>query len=92
VPFARVQVLRLKAGVAPRRTSDLAQVAGVALAIAAWSVDASVALGACCVVLVAAVQFAWSRGAARPAVVVGVSQLLFGLAVVGATAIGVAIA
>jgi hypothetical protein len=35
------------------------------------------------------VQFAWSRGPARPAVAVGISQLLFGLAVVAATAIGV---
>ena len=66
VPFARVQVLRLKTGVAPRRTSDLAQGAGVVLAIAAWSVDASVALGACCVLLVAAAQFAWSRARGAP--------------------------
>jgi len=92
VPFARVQVLRLKSGVAPVRVSDLAQVAGVLVAIGAWLVDPVVALGSGCVVLVTLIQLAWSRGPARPAIVVGLGQLGLGLTVVGATALGVALA
>jgi hypothetical protein len=59
--------------------------------VVAWIVDPSVGSGACCVVLVAAIQLAWSRGPARPAVVVGLAQLGFGVAVVVATALGVGI-
>ncbi len=89
VPFARVQVLRLKSGASPTVVSDVAQLAGIALAAVAWLVDADVALGAASVALVAIVQFAWSRGPARPAKVVGISQLVLGLIVVVTTAIGV---
>ena len=89
VPFARVQVLRLKSGGSSTVVSDVAQVTGIALAAVAWLVDANVALGAVSVVLVAVVQFAWSRGPARPAKVVGISQLVLGLIVVATTAIGV---
>jgi hypothetical protein len=92
VPFARVQVLRLTSGVAPTRVSDLAQLAGVALAAVAVLLDGALAAGAVAVAVVAAIQFAWSRGPARPAKVVGFSQLGFGLAVVAATALGIALA
>jgi YwiC-like protein len=91
VPFARTQVLRLKSGAATVGVSDLAQVLGVAVAVGGWLVDARVALGTGAVVLVALAQFAWSRGPARRAKVVGLWQLAFGLTVVGATAISVAV-
>lgn len=89
VPFARVQVLRLRAVPSPPRASDLAQLAGVAVAAIAVAVDDAVLAGAVAVLIVALAQRAWSRGAARPAKVVGFAQLGFGLAVVIATAIGV---
>jgi len=89
VPFARVQVLRLRTTQPSPRSSDLAQLAAVAVAAVAVAVDDSVLLGAIVVVAVALVQFAWSRGTARPARAVGFAQLGFGLAVVVATAIGV---
>jgi len=88
VPFARVQVQRLHGSPPAPRASDVAQVAGVAVAAVAVAVDSGVLAGAIAMVLVAIVQFAWSRGRARPAIAVGVSQLVFGLAVVVATAIG----
>lgn len=89
VPFARVQVQRLH-GIPPSPlASDGAQIAGVALAAIAVAVDDAVLAGAVAVVLVTLVQFVWSRGPARPALAVGLSQLGFGLAVVVATAIGV---
>ena len=89
VPFARVQVLRLRAVPPSPRTSDLAQVAGIMVAIVAVAVEPAVLVGAIAVAMVALVQFAWSRGPARPAKAVGFSQLGFGLVVVVATAIGV---
>jgi hypothetical protein len=89
VPFARVQVLRLRAAPPTPTVSDVAQLAGLVVAAVAVAVDAAVLAGAIAVGVVAIVQFVWSRGPARPAVAVGISQLLFGLAVVAATAIGV---
>ncbi len=92
VTFARVQVLRLRRGVTSTHASDVAQLVGVMVAIAAWIVEPSVALGSIAVLVVVVAQFAWSRGPARPAKVVGLWQLVFGLSVVGATALGVALA
>jgi len=89
VPFARTQVLRLRTTPPSPRTSDVAQLAGVAVAAIAVAVDDAVLVGAAAVALVALVQIAWSRGPARPAKAVGFAQLGFGLAVVVATAIGV---
>ncbi len=89
VPFARVQVLRLRSTTPSTAPSDLGQLAALVVAALAVVVDVSVLLGAVAVVVIAVVQFLWSRGPARPAKVVGFSQLGFGLAVVAATAIGV---
>jgi hypothetical protein len=88
VPFARVQVQRLHGTPPSPRVSDIAQLAGIGLAALAVVVDGAVMAGALAVLVVGVVQFAWSRGPARAAVAVGVSQLGFGLAVVAATAIG----
>jgi hypothetical protein len=90
VPFARVQVQRLRATPPPPMASDLAQLAGVVLAAVAVAFDDRVLAGAAAVLAVAVAQVAWSRGPARPALAVGFSQLAFGLLVVVATAIGVA--
>jgi hypothetical protein len=89
VPFARVQVLRLRATPPSTVVSDLSQVAGVVLAAVAYAVDPAVLAGAVAVSVIALVQLAWSRGPARPARVVGFALLGFGIAVVVATAIGV---
>jgi len=89
VTFARVQVLRLHHGTSSTTTSDLAQLAGVAVAMVAWLVDTGVVVGAICVLAVTTAQFAWSRGPARQAKVVGIWQMVFGLVVVAGTAIGV---
>jgi hypothetical protein len=89
VPFARVQVQRLHGTPPSPRMSDIAQIAGVVVAAIAVGVDDAVLAGSVAVVAVALVQFLWSRGPARPAIAVGMSQLGFGLAVVVATAIGV---
>lgn len=89
IPFARVQVLRLRATPPSNLASVLGQLAGLVVSAIAVAVDTSVALGAAAVAALVVVQFGWSRGPARPAKVVGFSQLGFGLSVVVATAIGV---
>jgi hypothetical protein len=89
VSFARGQVLRLRSGASSTRVSDVAQLAGAVIAVVSWLVDPDVAIGAVCVLAVIGAQFAWSRGPARRAKVVGFWQLGFGLAIVVATAIGV---
>ncbi len=89
VPFARVQVLRLRSVPPSPRSSDLAQLAGIAIAAIAVAVDDAVWLGAIAVAIVAAAQFLWSRRPARKALAVGIAQLGFGLTVVIATAVGV---
>ena len=92
VTFARVQVTRGRSQATPRVASDVAQVAGVVGALVACAVDADATVGAVCVLAVAIAQFVWSRGTARPAKVVGVGQLLFGIVVVSGAAIGFALA
>lgn len=89
VTFARGQVLRLRSGASSTTASDVAQVLGLVIAIVAWLVDPEVAVGALCVVAVIGAQYAWSRGPARRAKVVGFWQLGFGLAIVVGTAVGV---
>ncbi len=89
VAFARGQVLRLHHGTTSTTTSDVAQVAGLAIAMVAWAVDHSVAGGSVCVLAVVVAQFAWSRGPVRPAKVVGIWQMVFGLIVVAGATIGV---
>ena len=69
--------------------SDVAQVVGVVIAITAGLIDPAVWIGAGCVFAVVAVQVAWSRGPARPAKVVGIWQMVFGLVVVAGSAAGV---
>ena len=89
VTFAQGQVHRLRRGEWSKRTSDVAQLAGALIALAAALVDFSVWSGSVCVLVIVAVQGGWSRGPARPAKVVGLWQLAFGLSLVAATAVGV---
>jgi hypothetical protein len=90
IPFARVQVMRLRAVPPSPQMSDVAQVTGLVIAALAVAVDVAVLAGAIAVAVVVVVQLAWSRGPARPAKVVGFFQLGLGIAVVIATAVGVA--
>ena len=89
VTFAQGQVHRLRHGDWSKRTSDVAQLVGAVIALGAVLVDSSVWSGAVCVLAIVAVQVAWSRGPARRAKVVGIWQMVFGLALVVATALGV---
>jgi hypothetical protein len=87
VPFVRAQVVRLRGNAAPASTDGF-QVAAALTAVAATIFDHRVVLGAATVVLLAAVQAAGLRRPVPPIKVLGLRQMAFGLAVVGATAFG----
>lgn len=89
IPFVRTQVLRLHRGEISRRTSDLAQAGGVAVAVAAVAVDGQLLAGAIGVIALCGAQLVWSRRPPIPAKVLGLRQMALGLALVAVTATGV---
>jgi hypothetical protein len=88
IPFVRTQIVRLRSGSAPRRGSDLAQLAGTVLGIVAAVVERAYALGAGAVVALAVAQVVGVRRPPVPAKVLGLRQMAAGLAVVLAAAAG----
>jgi len=90
IPFVRTQIQRLRHGDASLRVADALQVAGVAVALVGVIVDVAVVVGAGSVAVLAILQAMWMRRSpVPPAVQIGVRQMLLGLAVVIATAVGV---
>jgi YwiC-like protein len=89
IPFVRTQIARLHHGSAPTATSDASQVAGVLVAVAAAWVDADVVAGTVAIAMLAAAQLLWVRRPVPPAKVLGLRQMVLGLAVVAITAAGV---
>lgn len=89
IPYVRVQIFRTRSRPSPLWHSDLAQLAAVAIAVVGWALDAVpfaavVALGVLALINVVAVR----RPPVRPTVI-GIQQMIFGLAVIAATAIAV---
>jgi YwiC-like protein len=89
IPFARVQIDRLRHGHGDRRISDGAQLAGLGVAAAAVAVDDRMVAGAVAVAALAVGQLWWVRRPPIPAERLGGLQLVLGLAVVAASAAGV---
>ena len=89
LPFVRVQIVRLRRGTGPVASSDRAQVAGSAVALAAAAVDPDVVAGAAFVLVLAVLQARWVRRPPVPAKVLGFRQLGLGLGLVAVTAAGV---
>ena len=89
IPFVRTLIARLHGRAASPATSDAAQAIGALVALAAIAVDAAVLAGAIAVLVVALVQVRWIRRPIPPVKVVGLRQMLIGLAVVAVTAAGV---
>jgi hypothetical protein len=89
IPSVRVQIERLRRGTGSVPTSDRAQAAGLAVLVAAVVVDAAVLAGAVAVAALLVAQVRWVRAPAVPAKVLGLRQLVLGLAVVVITALGV---
>jgi hypothetical protein len=90
IPFVRTQIQRLRHAGASLRVGDSMQMVGVAIAFAAVVVDFPVVLGAIGVAVLAIAQTVWMRlTPVPPAVRIGIRQMVLGVAVVVATAIGV---
>ena len=86
IPYARTQVMRGHGKQPPLWHSDLAQgVAVVAVAVGTW-LDAVPLAATILVAAIAVFNVAAVRMRPRPAKVIGIKQMCFGLAVVGVTA------
>ena len=92
IAHVRFQIARLHDRPADARLTQVADAGACGLAITAVLVEAAVAAGALAVVAVVVLQFVRRRRPLAPIKVIGVLQMLLGLAVVVATAIGVALA
>ena len=82
IPYARTQVFRAR-GKAPRPwPSDLAQVVAVVAVSVAWWIDATPRASAIAIAVVAVFNLGAVRAAPRPAKLIGLQQMFFGMAVV----------
>lgn len=88
IPFVRVELDRWRHGAGQVVVSDLAGVAGVALAVVAVLVDDRVLAGAVAVAVLTVLQAVAVRRPPVPATVLGAGQLVAGLAVVAIAAVG----
>jgi len=86
IPFARVQVQRVKGHAVPTRDADLAQVAATVLVVAAWAAKLLPGIAAVAIALVAVGQLLWVRARPPTVRVLGVAQLLVGLTITLTTA------
>lgn len=89
IPYARTQVFRAHGRPVTAWHSDPAQVLAAVAVSVAWLFDAVPFAPVVAVAVIAAFNIVAVRGPVRPAVVIGVTQMLFGIAVVAVTAIAV---
>jgi hypothetical protein len=89
IPFVRVQIDRLRHGSGRVGQSDGAQLIGVIVAAMAVACDTAALAGVVAVVALACAQVLWIRRPPVPAKVLGLRQLLLGIAIVAIAAVGV---
>lgn len=89
IPYARTQVFRTRGRPHQRWHSDLAQALAVAAVGVGWWASAVPLVAVIAIVAVAAFNVGAVRATPRPAKVIGLQQMFFGLAVVAVTAVGV---
>lgn len=89
IPYARTQVFRTRRRPHQLWHSDLAQLLAVVAVTVAWSVDAVPFVAAVAILAVAAFNVGAVRAVPRPARIIGVQQMFFGIAVVAVTATAV---
>ncbi len=87
IPYVRGQILRTKARPAPSWHSDSAQLAAGAVAALGWAVGMVPVAATIAISALALVHLGTARLAPKPAVVIGVQQMFYGLAVIVTTAI-----
>ena len=89
IPYARTQVFRAHDRVVSLWHSDAAQILAVAAVGAAWLFDAVPLPPVLAVAAIAVFNIVAVRGPVRRAVVIGIQQMIFGIAVVVITAVAV---
>ena len=91
IPFVRTQIVRLRHGTADPALALWAQAAAIGLGFVAFAVDPGVWLGVGGLMALAALQASWLGRTAVPAKVLGMRQMVCGLALVIVTAAGAAL-
>lgn len=86
IPFVRAQLQRGRGNAVVRWHSDVAQLAAVGMVAPALALGVVPLLPAALIALIAVMNLASLRRAVRPAVVIGVQQMIVGLAVVATAA------
>ncbi len=89
IPYVRTQIRRNRSHPGPSWHSDLAQVAAVAFAGAAWTIDLVPSAAWVAIGVLALVDLVAVRMPPRPAVVIGIQQTVAGLGVIAATALAI---
>jgi hypothetical protein len=87
IPFVRAQIVRSRRGIVDVRTSDVAQIAALALGWTASVVDHRALAGSIVLTAIVAAQARWSRREPPPIKVIGMRQMLLGFALVAVTAL-----
>lgn len=91
VPYARTQVMRTHGRPVTLWHSDLAQVVAVSAVGAGWVLDSVPLASVAAIAFVGGFNAAALRRSPKPAVVIGVQQMTFGIAVLSVTAVAVLI-
>jgi len=89
IPYVRTQILRTRAKPSPRWRSDIAQIMALLTVGIAWALGLIPLAPVASIAVLAAFNIWAVRAAPRPAVVIGIQQMIFGIAVVATTAISV---
>ena len=87
IPYVRTQILRSKSRPAPSWHSDAAQVAAVVAVVLGWAFDLLPAAAVVVIAVLATINLSAVRLPPRRAVVIGIQQTIFGIAVILTTAI-----
>lgn len=90
IPFVRSQIMRSRRGITDVRASDTAQVVAVGVGWMAAVVDHRALAGSIALTTIVALQAWWSRRDPPPVKTIGMRQMVLGLALVAAMAIGAA--
>lgn len=86
IPYARTQVFRARSRPYELWHSDLAQALAVVAATIAWVAEVVPLAAVIAIMVIALFNVGAVRSAPRPAKIIGLQQMFFGLAVVGVTA------
>lgn len=89
IPFVRVQISRLRGVGGSTRSSDIAQVAAIAIGIVAVVTERQMMAGLLGLLTFAVLQLVWVRRTPLAPKVLGMRQMALGIALVVVTAVGV---